>query len=243
VEPISNRWLFLFAAVQAIGAVFSILSFFGITFLAVQGHVGWLVAGLILLALSILFFSLPFRSQHITTPAPANPVPNSSARTTVSNPTASTASPIGAIPVATESTPISLGGKHSAITTVRVGVGDYREFLCEGMTVRISVKRIDTAESGKHLALLDVHAGGRIVYGSEETKKDAVNQFIVPQKSDARFSDEQQCSLYFYTVADEGQYGQYFRFFRAYVDHINAHAGQVVLNVFSYKTRLGPQNS
>jgi hypothetical protein len=233
MSNMSNRWLFVFGAVQAIGAVFSILTFFGITFSAFKGHIGLLVISVILFVCSGISFNVLFRGRqnHTGTSIPGNLAP-STPSTSVLSPSPSTPTPIGVVPLATESVPVILN-KDNPISTVRVGVGDYRDFLCEGdLKVRIAVKQIVANDPKKPLALLYVNAEGRIVHGGYETKRDSVNHYLVPQITDV-FGHEEECSLFFYTVGNDGKY---FRFFRAYVEHINTHAGQVVLNVFSIRT-------
>jgi hypothetical protein len=226
----SNRLLVGCALVSAAGALVSILTFFGITSNAFKGSTGLAVLA-VLLALGSVACLYFLRSHPIAPATPstsantpsisATPIPSSS-------PSVSSPTPVGVVPVATDSAPIILN-RENPIASVRVGVGDYKEFLCEGITVRISVEGLVTDDPKQPLAILKVSSGGMLVYGGDKTQRVGTNHYRVPvTKSDY---DEPDC-VYFYNVQEDGKF---FRFFCANVTHINLHAGQVTVDVFSFR--------
>jgi hypothetical protein len=124
--------------------------------------------------------------------------------------------------------------RNPFLTVVRVSQGDYVDFKWEMGKVRIEVSEIVKAEAASLLhaeqlwkAAIYVDSGGRIVYAGRECEKLKTNKYLVPQKKDVAYGDEELCAVFFFH-ADKG----HFSFFRVYVEHINPTSGQVTLNVF-----------
>lgn len=110
-----------------------------------------------------------------------------------------------------------------------VRVGGYQDFMWSSSKIRIEVRGIKRSTPPQRLAVggeqdqahVYMSTGGGLVYGGEETTREGVNEFLVPVK----FSEEEPRSVFFFHSADN-----YFRFFRVFVDHINASTGEVTLD-------------
>jgi hypothetical protein len=111
-----------------------------------------------------------------------------------------------------------------------VRVGGYQDFTWGSTKIRIEVKAIKrTTPPGRAVvggeqdhAHIYVSTGGGLVYGGEETTREGVNEFLVPVK---QFREEEpRCVLFFHTADN------YYRFFRVFVDHINATSSEVTLD-------------
>jgi hypothetical protein len=110
-----------------------------------------------------------------------------------------------------------------------VRVGGYQDFTWSLSKIRIEVRGIKRGIPPQRLAYggeqdqahIHISTGGGLVYGGEETTREGVNEFLVPVK----FHEEEPRSVFFFHTADN-----YCRFFRVFVDHINASTGEVTLD-------------
>ena len=80
-----------------------------------------------------------------------------------------------------------------------------------------------TVKQEQDCVLLEVSAGGGLVYGGRNTMPKGVNKFIVPQK---QLQLEEPYSVFYFH-----SYEKHLSFFRIFVEHINTKSGEIVLNV------------
>jgi len=92
-------------------------------------------------------------------------------------------------------------------------------------SVRITLKEIENSTKSKPRARLQVDVGGSIVVCGSSVEKITTNEFLFPAREGCAGVEEDYSAFQFFTT-----YPTAFIFFRVFVSHINAHAGEIEIN-------------
>jgi len=92
-------------------------------------------------------------------------------------------------------------------------------------SVRITLKEIENTTQSNPRAKLYVDVGGAIVACGSNVEKIATNEFLLPAREGRTGEEEDYSAFHFFTTFPTA-----FIFFRVFVSHINAHAGEIEIS-------------